>query len=390
MKALIAAADTSQDIVQNLAQALRQSRLAVELLPMTDLGRRMARPPLPDLVMVADLDGTSHLAEAVLSYAQDAPGPVFVVYIGEAMDAEAYRSLVRTGRGDWVRWRHLSTELPEVVTRLMAARQAGAQAKIVSFQPVQGGVGNTMLAMETAIALASRKGQARKRTCVLDLNLQSSALPDYYEVEPRFNIAELLDDPSRLDEHLVDLLVTQHPAGVDVICSPAAHTDYARVNNSILFSLLDLLSLRYDFIHIDLQKTWFPWTETLLSGSDAVITTGLYHVPAIKRMGSELARLKTLNVRPEARAFVVNRFVKSLFGSTMRRSDAEQALAGERVFFVHDDAENAVEAVNTGRSILQNAKGRALISDITAIAEWLEPAEAEKSKPDQPPPSGPE
>ncbi len=370
MLTLVGSRPRDRESANDVARLLGTARGQVETVDLADLIARV-RTARPDLVIVCDAAGDAELARLVASLAGTA-GAGYFILAAPTIDPDVYRILVRSGRADWVRSTHLAEDLEDVLERLaVPATQRSASGRIVSFVPVAGGVGNTTMTMETAIHAALRKGPRKARICVLDLNVQYSALPDHFDVQPRFDVASVVDDPSRLDEHLLALLVSPHPSGVDVICAPPSTIDPARLSGDAVFALLDAVVQRYDVVHVDLTPLWFPWVETLLAGSDAVVVTGAFDVPSVKRIAAVLKQIEGQSDKPRAVAVVVNRFEHRLFGASLKRSDVEQSLVGRAVFMPPLDMDGALEAVNTGASLVQSGRSRKLVHEIGRLSDWI-------------------
>jgi pilus assembly protein CpaE len=319
---------------------------------------------LPDnersLVIVPDFVGDE---TDVAGYSQQSRGRAFIVYVSETISADKYKQLSKSRSGEWIRWTNLAEELPDVL-RQHASGPERENGSIIAFLPSSGGVGNTTLALETAIYLTTR-GKAKRRACVLDLNFQSS--------EPRFEIAEILGDPSRLDQHLIDVLTSKHSSGVDVFASPPGRFDYSKVDSTILFAILDEISRRYDVVHLDLPTMWFSWMDNLLLGSDRILVTGTYNIPSVKRLAAKMQYLDGLNIPAERIAALVNHSEGGLFGGgVVRKTDITSALPGVRVLFVRQDGKTARDATNAGRSISQSGGGRGLKKDLKHVGEWID------------------
>ncbi|ACL57532.1 AAA family ATPase [Methylobacterium nodulans] len=315
----------------------------------------------------------SHLRGMIEAISRKPDGP-FLIVASDLLPAEIYRDLVRSATGEWVRWQSLAPDIDEALRRLTRGRAPAEAhaAAIVSFLPAGGGVGNTTHAAETAIALASRKGHQRRRVAVLDLNLDHSSIPDFLDIEPRFDLAEITADPNRLDSHLIELLKTTHSSGVDFFCSAPSEIDLAGQGEVAVFTLLDALSLRYDLIHIDLPWIWFSWLGNLLGGSDAVVVSARQTVPSIKRAAERVRRLTALSVPPSRIATVISRFEQRWFGGAVQSRDITSVLNQQTVLFVRQDAGQAEEAVNLGRSLSASAPRSRSARDIAKVAEWID------------------
>jgi pilus assembly protein CpaE len=313
------------------------------------------------------------VGEAV-QLARDEQGRAFVVCVADTIAPDLYKQLVRTRSGDWVKWQTCVQELRDLVAGLKSADMRQPTAKVLSFAASKGGVGNTTLALETAIYLATRRKRGSPRVAILDLNLQGGTLADALDIEPRFDIAEIAGRPERLDEQLIDVFTSRHSSGLDVFASPAHSTGMDDLDPQIVFAFIDSLSSRYDAILLDLPQHRLPWTDNLLQGADVIVVSGGSHVPALRRLTAKLAHLQTLAI-PESRlAAVVNHCSVDLLGRFSHRAEIERALAGHRTFFVRRDCDAVGGASNVGGSLMQLMPNSRVCRDIKRLAEWVETA----------------
>ncbi|WP_046863574.1 AAA family ATPase [Microvirga massiliensis] len=368
MAAYIVIANPQDERTRQLTGVLTQNGVRTTPIEQLDDVLKLLPENEHSLVIVPDFVGD---ATNLVSFSQKARGRAFVVYISDTISVDAYKQLSKSGAGEWIRWNNLGDELTEVIRHHFSGT-ALANGSIVTFLPSAGGVGNTTLALETAIYLATR-GKAKRRVCVLDLNFQSSDFPTYLDIEPRFDISEILGNPSRLDQQLVDVLTAKHPSGVDIFASPPGRFDYGRLDSTVLFALLDEISKRYDFVHLDLPTMWFPWIDNLIIGSDRVFVTGTYNIPSVKRLTTTMQYLEGLNISANRVAALINQTETGLFGSgVVRRSDITSALPRVQVMFIRRDDKTALDAINAGRSISESGGGRGLKKDIRQVGEWID------------------
>ena len=142
-------------------------------------------------------------------------GGLFFIVIGGEFSASEYKQLVQAGNADWVHESGLPHEVLQIVTRIDApvAKETDSSRPIVTtFVPSSGGVGNSTLAIETAIQLAKHKLTKGRKTCLIDLDFQTSHVCDHLDIPPRFQVEDLIAAPERLDDQLLDAFVSPTPA----------------------------------------------------------------------------------------------------------------------------------------------------------------------------------
>src|SRR5215813_2375163 len=110
----------------------------------------------------------------------------FFIIVSEEISASDYKRLVRTGSADWV----AASAAPQEVLEIISRRRSGAaetsdrgRPAIVSFLPCAGGVGNTTLAVETAVGLTTEKATGQRNVCLVDLDFQNSHACDHLDIE---------------------------------------------------------------------------------------------------------------------------------------------------------------------------------------------------------------
>ena len=88
------------------------------------------------------------------------PRNLFFIVVGGDISARDYKRLLQSGNADWVAEVGLPQELLEIVGRVSAPAREDVAVEspvVVSFTPSAGGVGNSTLAIETAIHLVKDK-----------------------------------------------------------------------------------------------------------------------------------------------------------------------------------------------------------------------------------------
>src|SRR5262249_60128637 len=116
------------------------------------------------------------------------------------------------------------------------------------FLPSAGGIGNSTLAIETAVQLTQRKQGQGRRVCLVDLDFQTSHICDYLDLQPRLKIGEIVGNPERLDGQLFEIFVSRHASGIHVLAAPRCKVDVPAVDMPALDVLFEMIATPYDRI----------------------------------------------------------------------------------------------------------------------------------------------
>jgi Flp pilus assembly CpaE family ATPase len=331
-----------------------------------------------DSLVLIPATGTCQVdVERVIGLASQFRGYAFVIYVADEISQALYKALVRTGVADCVSWNSAMREIAEISQRAhTGAREpaqpgatGGSTRTVVSFAGTSGGAGNTTLALESGICLASLKGKDARRVAIVDLDFQRSVMADYLDLFPRLDIAELVRNPQRLDRYMLDIFTSKHPSNLDIFACANSNIDFCAIDGSVVFSLLDQLSDHYDTVLLDAPRCRTAWLDGVLTNSDLVFVTGRYSVPSVKQIAHELKHLRELKLGPERVGVIINQCQKHFLGGVVRNSNIDAVVSGQRVFYVRQDPSFALECVNTGASMVQSNRGRRICRDIKKISE---------------------
>jgi pilus assembly protein CpaE len=326
------------------------------------------------LVLLADVGSDCQLAADALQFAGSQASHAYLVYVSDSIDPDIYKQLLRTQAADWSKWELVSLELPDVIKQMLGDDvPLASNAKILSFFPSKGGVGNTTLAIEVAISLATMRSRRSSRIALLDLNLDGGTLADALDIEARFDLHEIAGHPERLDNQLIDVFASRHSDRLDVFATPPRRATSGEIAPQMIFTMLDLLASRYDVILIDMPNQHLPWNHNLLLGSDMVILSGTSTVPALKQIHAKLALLDELKFSDGKIAVIVNQCEKSLLGQVVRRKEIDRALPGRQLFFIRDDAATVRAAANAGRPLIELSFNSHVSNDIRKLVGWIAP-----------------
>ena len=358
------------------------------LADIKELSAAVARGSINDPAFVLiiassrEMDYFTKVADMVPSYR----GRVIFVLISDELSATDYKALLRRGDADWVSSDADSQEILDIVARHRrrknvehAGDASGARPAAVSFVPSAGGVGNTTLALETAMKLKTDKATRERRICIVDLDFQRSHICDYLDLEPRLKIQEITDNPDRLDDQLFDIFISRHASGLHVFAAPRGSFDMCELNVSALDALFNLASLRYELILIDLPVTWFAWTDQVVSASDGVVVTGTNTIPGLRQTVETLKAVRAAGNSVLSRtsgpaadlqiAVAMNRCRRRFMGGIRHRRHVETVLGDERVFYVSEEP-MALESINTGTPIGLNKSSGSFVKDIAVLAAF--------------------
>src|SRR5215212_1047449 len=302
-------------------------------------------------VVVIDLDAAHEEEMRVLQGFMAATGTwPPVVVITQTFDAEVARTLLQKRVADVLVKPVPPIELVRACARVAKAPAGNEtkEAEIYTFLPAVGGAGVTTLAIQTAMLLLNSGARGPASTCLVDLDFQHGACADYLDLEARLNLKEIEPRPERLDRQLLEVMLSHHASGLAVVAAPNRPAEMRSFDPEMVTRLLDLVSSHFDYVVIDMPRTWFSWTDSVLLGSNRTFIVSEMTVPSIRQAKALVAAIRErLGDGPQPRV-VVNRFEQRMFDPGLKKADVEQALGADFAGTIPNNYRLVREAIDRG------------------------------------------
>jgi pilus assembly protein CpaE len=273
-----------------------------------------------------------------------------IVVVTQAFDKAVARRLLQIHVADCLVKPVQSIELVRACAR--AAQNTGGhdttEAQIYTFLSATGGVGVTTLAIQTALLLLKSGDRENPPTCLIDLDFQHGACADYLDLEPRLDLGEIEPRPERLDRQLLEVMLSQHSSGLAVIAAPSRPAEMRSFDPNVVTRLLDLASAQFDYVVIDMPRTWFSWTDSVLRGSNKLFIVSEMTVPGLRHAKQLMAAIRErLGDGPHPQV-IVNRFEQRIFAPGLRRTHIQQALGEALAGVIPNSYRLVLEAIDRG------------------------------------------
>ena len=257
--------------------------------------------------------------------------------------------------------------------RLEAEGGHGRRGRVLTVFSPKGGTGKTVTATNLASAFAKYE---KKRTLLIDLDLQFGDAAIMLGLEPEKTIYDLVVAPGELDSEKLAGYTTRHASGVDVLPAPLRPEDAELVTEPKVNRLLEVARGSYDLIVVDTSPFFHgPMLATLDRTDELLVLCGL-DVPTLKNVKLAQHTLDLLSFPASRVRFVLNRS-NSKVG--MKRSEVESAL-GVKIAFEMPSDRAVPLAVNRGTPAVIAEAGCDFSRSIRSMAKGLLEPEQEKKR----------
>jgi pilus assembly protein CpaE len=232
------------------------------------------------------------------------------------------------------------------------------RGRVISVFSSKGGTGTTFVATNVAAAL-------ERPTVLLDLNLQAGDLGLFLGVEPKFSIADLVENRERVDDALLRSYLTPHSATLSLLAAPREADSADDIEAEHVFQVLEMLRERYEYVVVDPQHTFDAITLAALDQSDEILLVLTLDIPAIRSTQRALQIFDRLGYPRHKLHVVVNRFSKQI---DLDLRQVERFL-GERVAgYVQSDYKTAVNSINLGQPLVASEPQSKIATELRQIA----------------------
>jgi pilus assembly protein CpaE len=248
------------------------------------------------------------------------------------------------------------------------------RGRVISVFSSKGGTGTTFVATNVAAAIS-------QQTVLLDLNLQAGDLGLFLGVEPKFSIADLVENRERVDDTLLRSYLTPHTSNLSLLAAPREADSADDIEAEHVFQVLEILRERFEYVVVDPQHTFDSITLAALDQSDEILLVLTLDIPAIRSTQRALQIFDRLGYPRHKLHVVVNRFSKQI---DLDLRQVERFL-GERVAgYVQSDYRTAVNSINLGQPLVTSEPQSKIATELRQIAArfcgGVQPAPAEQRR----------
>ena len=320
----------------------------------------------PDAAIIALGPNADNAVRFIEKLNAECPGTALISAAQDASPDHILKSL-RAGAREFLRIPISAEELRTVLARvseLATQQQVEAPKKkgrMVAVFSSKGGCGTSFIATNLAAATASK-------TVLVDLNLQAGDLPLFLGLDAKYSIADMVEKRQRLDEALINSLVTPHSANLSLLAAPreADHAD--EIEPQHIYEVLQKLREHYDYVVLDPQHTFDSITLAALDQSDEIVLVVTLDIPAIRSTQRALEIFDRLGYPRKKVKIIVNRWSKQI---DLDLRQVEKFLGEPVVGFVPSDYQTAVGSINLGTPLVQAEPTSKISLEIRRIAQQM-------------------
>jgi pilus assembly protein CpaE len=301
----------------------------------------------PDLLVVETTLPRSEILARLGTLTERCPPATRVVLIGHVNDITLYRKLVRRGIGDYLVAPVSPDLFVDAVAGLCGTVCETQPGRVIAFIAAKGGSGSSTVCHNAAWAMSEI---LKSEVVVADLDLAfGTAGLDFNQDSPQ-GAADALHAPERLDEAVLDRLITRCSQHLGILVAPAALDRDYDISAGACRGLLDALRNYAPFAALDLPHAWAPWVKQALLSADEIVITAAPDLASLRNARNLLDLLEAGRYDDKPPRLVIN------MARRRRRPDLTveefaSALDLEPALVIEFDAETFGLAASNGQMI---------------------------------------
>jgi len=330
-----------------------------------------------------DLEAEPHVGLKFAQFVVDSGFPGALVALGPTDSPELILQAMQAGVTEFVGKPASPDALAAAIERVL--RKSGRRAERAKVRApgqmllifsAKGGTGATTVAANLATEIHRL---TRKRTLLVDLDLELGESALVMGVEPRFSVVDLVRNFHRVDSRLLASYIERHDTGVEILSAPYQPADYEAVSIDRARQVLKFLKKHYDYVVVDAPKTFTPATMGAFEEADRVYLVTTADIPSLRNLTRSIQLIRSFGRKKtdgEWIRLLVNRFEPNQVVTT---AEIEKTLGIPVYWTFRNDYRAVMNSINTGRPAVSDAKS-AFAKDIRALAGNLTDTKVDSSK----------
>lgn len=312
--------------------------------------------PTPNLIIVdTALKGPALLPE-LDHLAQSCDPGTKVIVIGRYNDVLLYRELLKRGVSEYLVAPIDPMGLMESISNLYNNPDTDPVGHVFAFIGAKGGVGSSTVCHNVAWTLSE---VLKSNVTIADLDLAFGTTGLDFNQDPVQGIAEALAAPERLDDQLLDRLLTKCSEHLSIFAAPVVLDRDYDISPKSCDMVIDVVRQNVPYVAVDLPHGWSPWSKRVLLQADEVIITAVPDLANLRNAKNIVDLLKTSRKNNSKPHLVLN-MANVPKRQEITLKEFEQALGIKAICTIDYDCETFSQAANNGQMIEElNGKAKA-------------------------------
>ena len=315
--------------------------------------------PTPNLIVVESSQPRGQMLADLDRLAECCDAGTKVIIIGHYNDVVLYRELLKRGVSEYLIAPVGVPALMESISNLYNDPNTDPVGHVLAYIGAKGGVGSSTVCHNVSWTLSE---VLKSNVIIADLDLAFGTTGLDFNQDPVQGIADALAAPERLDEVLLDRLLTKCSEHLSIFAAPVVLDRDYDISPDACDMVIDVVRQNVPYVAVDLPHTWTAWTKRVLMQADEVIITAAPDLANLRNAKNIVDLLKGSRKHDRPPHLVIN------MANVPKRPEItvkefEQALEIKACAVIDYDSESFGQAANNGQMIEElNGKAKPVAS----------------------------
>ncbi len=333
--------------------------------------------PTPNLIVIESSLPRPQMLGELDKLAESCDSGTKVVVIGHVNDVILYRELLKRGVSEYLVAPVSPIQVMESISNLYNNPDSDPVGNVLAFVGAKGGVGSSTICHNAAWTLSE---VLKSNVVIADLDLAFGTTGLDFNQDPVQGIAEALGSPERLDEVLLDRLLTKCSEHLSIFAAPVVLDRDYDLSAEACTTVLDVVRQNVPFVAVDLPHTWTSWTKRILLSADEVVITAVPDLANLRNAKNIVDLLKQSRTNDGPPHLVLN-MANMPKRPEISAKEFAQSLDLKPVAIIEFDSETFGQAANNGQMIEELNKKAKAVAPIRELAMAL--AHRKEQRPEQ-------
>ena len=329
----------------------------------------IALKTIPDIILIDDSPECGDLFTRIKKIKSHFP-QVSLFVVSDNKDHQHIITTMKAGASEFlvepVLEETLHNAVDEVRSKLANTGRL-AQGRVYSFISAKGGVGSTVLAVNTAAALAIDKNTA---VALVDMSFQSGDASVLLDIIPQNTIMDICTNMHRLDVSLLRGVMSGHSTGINFLPAPLNPEDSEDINSEHVTSIINLAKKLYDQVVLDCGSMQInDCTVEAFKHSDKVFVVTDMSVPSIRNTVRLYKLIRKFGISLEKIEIVINRFIK---GGALSLAEVEKNFDKPVYWLIPNDFSDIVSSINRGVPLIKLSPGAPFSKNVVEFIKKIQ------------------
>lgn len=299
-----------------------------------------------------------------------------VVVIGAANDISLYRELMARGISEYLVPPIAPIQIVKTISKLFNDPDKPFSGKVTAVIGAKGGVGSSTLAHNLGWQISENLFLS---TTIVDLDLSFGTAGLDFNQDSAQGIGEALSDPDRVDDVLLERLMTKCTDRLSVFTAPATLDREWEIDEESYEMVISEVRATVPHVILDLPHIWTGWVKNTLLLADDVVIVASPDLACLRNAKNMYDLLKTRRSNDNPPKIVVNQ-VGVPKRPEISVKDFTEALGAEPSLVLPFEPELYGQATNNGQMLSEVNAGSKAVAGIQSLAATITGREIEITK----------